>query len=209
MLVVMAVLAGCLALAAGPATAAKKKGKKGGGTVNITKAVNLPIPDRAGPGFEGRFGVLTSTIDVGKRFKGRQVRDVNVTLQTLGLTGERPAAQLEAKLTAPNGATMALFTDLFAGFAPIPNLSVGPLTFDDEALLDIGRGPARDPTELYAPWAGAAAPEGILAQLDGGPVRGAWTLTMLDDEGSGPESGTSNLVSWTLNVVAGRPFQAK
>jgi hypothetical protein len=209
MLVVMAVLAGCLALAAGPATAAKKKGKKGGGTVNITKTVNLPIPDRAGMGFEGPLGILTSTIDVGKQFKGRQIRDVNVTVQTQGATGARPAGHLMAKVTGPNNATTTLFTDLFAGFDPITNLSIGPLTLDDEARLDLGGGPARDPTELYAPWAGAAAPEGILAQLDGGPVRGAWTLTMLDNEGSGPESGTSNLVSWTLNVIAGRPFQQK
>jgi subtilisin-like proprotein convertase family protein len=41
--------------------------------------------------------------------------------------------------------------------------------------------------------------------MDNGPVRGTWTLAMIDTD----NTETSNLVSWRLNVVVGRPFQAK
>jgi subtilisin-like proprotein convertase family protein len=41
--------------------------------------------------------------------------------------------------------------------------------------------------------------------MDGGPVRGTWTLTVTDNL----NTGISNLVSWHLKVVAGRPFETK
>jgi Proprotein convertase P-domain len=189
-------------LLAGPATAAKKKGKKkGGGTVNITKVVNLPVPDRT-PGPFGIDGLLNSTIDVGKRFKGLQIRDVNVTVQTLGVTGTNPAGQIQTRLVAPNGANAFLFGFLDSDG---PTLSVGPLTLDDEAPLDQGDGLPTNPTRLYFPWQGSAAPDGQLWLMDGGPVRGTWTLEVYDRS----VDQTSQLVSWTLNVVAGRPFQTK
>jgi hypothetical protein len=189
------------------ASAGKKKKKgKGSGSVNITRIVNAPVPDAAPapPGTVfGIWGTLTSTIDVGKQFKGRQVRDVNVTVQTLGTTGMVPASNLAAFLTAPSGADSTLFFGL-NGFGPT-NPSAGPLTLDDESTLDIGSGAPDNPTKLFMPWAGTAAPPTPLSMMDGGAVRGTWTLTIQD----ALAGGTSNLVSWQLNVVAGRPYETK
>lgn len=203
------------ALAAAPsASAGKGKGKgKGGGTLDVSKAVNAPIPD-AGPvppgSFFGPYGVLTSTIDAGKQFKGRKVRDVNVTVQTLGTSGTAPADDLMARLTAPNGATTTLFTNLSgtvnAMFMPNPNPSIGPLTLDDESPLSLGSESPDNATQLFMPWAGTAQPSGRpLAVMDNGPVRGTWTLALLDVF----NTETSNLVSWRLNVLAGRPYKTK
>lgn len=200
-------LIGCLALA-GPDAIAKKKGggKRGGkgGTVDVTQVVNAPIPTRA----NSIDGILRSIITVPSRFKRMRVRDVNVTVQTLGTTGTNPADDLTGKLTAPNGATSELFDDL-DGFGGGGELSIGPLTLDDEALLDLGDGAPDNPTELFSPWMGTAAPGALVGTplwpLDGGHITGAWTLTITDDS----ISGTSNLVSWRLVVLAGRPFQTK
>jgi hypothetical protein len=198
---IAAVLLGCL-LVASP-TEAKKKG---GGTLDITKVANAPIPDAVAlnPGPFAQFSALPSTIDAGKQFKGRRIRDVNVTVQTLGLTGVSPAGDLGAILTAPNGGTVNLFSTLFTPF-PSPNPSIGPLTLSDESRLELGGGVPEDPTRLYAPWTGTATADGMLATLDNGPVSGTWTLTV-QDLISGE---TSSLVSWRLDVATGRPFRTK
>jgi hypothetical protein len=205
------VLIGCLAVAAPTAVAKKKGGKKkraSGGTVDITKVVNLPIPD-AIPGPPGSFqttpGTLTSTIDAGREFRGRRIRDVNLTIQTLGIAGMDPGEDVAAFLTAPNGSTQQLFEDL-EGFTGAQSVSIGPLTLDDEALFDLGSDAPRNPTELYVPWAGSAAPDGALFAMDNGPVAGTWVLTVQDEGGFGDRS---NLVSWRLNVLTGRPFKTK
>jgi hypothetical protein len=190
-----------VALAITPVAEAKKKG---GGRVDITQT-GAPIPDRAPGGtFGGVYGQLTSTIEVGKRFKGKRVSDVNVTLQTLGATGAHPADDLVAVLTAPNGASVRLFSSL-EGFMT-PESSIGPLTLDDETSTFLGGGPPVIPVALYQPWAGTAQPTfEPLALMDGGPVRGTWTLKMLD--GSAFGGGTSVLSFWRLNVIAGRPYR--
>jgi hypothetical protein len=196
-------LVGCLAVAA-PAAGAKKKGgkKKGsGGTVDITQVVNAPIPTRT-TGPAAQDGVLTSTIVVSK--KGMRIRDVNATVQTLGTSGTTPADDLIARLVAPNGVHTFLFDDL-DGFSPATDLSIGPLTLDDEAPFDLGEGPPDNATMLFAPWLGTAAPETPLFPLDNGPVSGTWRLDIFDDT----SSGTSNLVLWRLIVVTGRPFRTK
>lgn len=205
-LAVAAALAAGLGLA-GPAVGAKK----GGGVLDNTTVVNAPIPDRPSGGTT-IFGRLDSTTTVGRRFKGRVVRDVNVTVQTTGTSGNEPASQVIANLTAPNGAITRLFGGLlpplapptFSSFVAFPSL--GPLTLDDESRFNIGVFAPRSPVELYAPYAGGARPTGKpLAVMDGGPVRGTWTLTVLD----AVNGQTSNLASWRLNVIAGRPFVTK
>jgi subtilisin-like proprotein convertase family protein len=199
--VTVLVVALAAALAAAPAEAQKKK--KGAGSVNITQAGG-PIPDR-GPGADGIYGQLVSTINVGKQFKGRKVRDVNVTVQLTGAgPGPNSLGDLLILLTAPNGATSELVVDgdLFPG-----NLA-GPLTLDDESPLYIAATatPFGDPDALLAPFQGVAQPDGVpLANLDNGGVRGAWTLRVLDEV----NTDTSFLNSWRLNVVAGRPFRTK
>jgi subtilisin-like proprotein convertase family protein len=189
-----------LSAAAPVAAAPKKKGKgKGAGRVDITKPVNAPIPDKIPD--PGPYGLLSSTITVGKQFKGRQVRDVNVTVQATGVVGMNAIADLRARLVAPNGASLTLFSFLNPG-----NL-LGPLTLDDEAPFYLGVGEAPvDSQALYPPWQGSAEPgDRPLYVMDGGPVRGDWTLRVIDQE----STASSVLNSWRLNIVAGRPFQTK
>jgi hypothetical protein len=120
-----------------------------------------------------------------------------------GRAQAEPASNLIGFLTAPNGADATLFFGLdgFGGTNP----SIGPLTLDDESILDLGSGAPDNPTRLFMPWAGTAAPDSPLSIMDGGPVRGTWTLTVQD----GLAMETSSLVSWRLNVIAGRPYKAK
>jgi subtilisin-like proprotein convertase family protein len=168
--------------------------------VDITQAVNQGIPDRPA-GVDTPYGLLTSTITVGKQFKGKRIRDVNVTVQTTGTSATNDAAaDLEARLTAPNGATTELFQGLFPGNA------IGPLMLDDKTSRFLSSGVANDPRALYTPWVGTAEPDGKpLAVMDGGRVNGVWTLSVRDlDAGN-----ASTLGQWRLNVVAGKPFLVK
>jgi subtilisin-like proprotein convertase family protein len=181
------------------AAQAQKKGKKGPGAVNITKPVGLPVPDGTVP----IDGVLNSTIEVGKRFRGKRIRDVDVTVQFTGSSGgPDPLQDLTARLIAPNGASVVLFTTGLIG-----NL-IGPLTLTDETVvtLDDDAPPSDDATSLFSPYQGSARPEGqALWKMDNGRVGGTWTLRVLD-QGVGQ---TGVLDSWRLNVVAGNPFKTK
>lgn len=183
------------------ADAAKKKKAKGPGAVDVTMPVNAPIPD-ATPA-NGPNGLLTSTIDVGKPFKGKRIRDVNVTVQTTGLTGTVPSNDLIGYLTAPNGATTGLFSRLGlvgSGF------SIGPLVLDDESPIGLGFGDEGDPTSLESPWVGTARPdEPGFYVVDDGPVKGAWTLRVVDTFAG----ETSQFNFWRLQVAAGRPYRTK
>jgi hypothetical protein len=199
----MALVVGLLVWAILPAAAdaAKKKRPKGPSGVDVTMPVNAPIPDAAPA--NGPNGLLTSTIDVGKALKGKRVRDVNVTVQTTGLTGTVPSNDLIGYLTAPNGATTGLFSRLGligSGF------SIGPLVLDDESPIGLGFGDEGDPTSLESPWVGTARPDAPgFYVLDDGPVKGAWTLRVLDTFAG----ETSQFNFWRLQVVAGRPYRTK
>jgi subtilisin-like proprotein convertase family protein len=195
-----------LALTAAGVASAKKK--KAGGTVDITKQVNQAVPD----GTATTDGVLASTIQVGgKKFKGTVIRDVNVTLQTTG-SNATAAQDLDARLTAPNGATTELIEgDLFGQ-------SVGPLTFDDESpnsLVNNQSGPSsREPTMLGVPYVGSAQPDCFaisgtctLWPMDNGPASGTWTLRVYDTSATAGRTSVLNL--WRLTVVAGKPYLTK
>lgn len=194
----------------GAVVAAKKKKKKkpAGGTVDITKLVGTAIPDVTAT----TNGVLASTIDVAatKQFRGTRIRDVNVTLTTLGLTGATPADNLEARLTAPDGTTVWLFGDA----SLIAGVSIGPLTFDDQSLFALGGlPPAPDSTTLVSPYIGSAQPDCFaahggcaLANMSDRAVTGTWTLRLYD---VATTAETSSLVSWRLVVIAGKPFKTK
>ena len=217
-----AVLCLALLIPGSPAEAKKKKKERSGGRVQITKTAAQPIPDANPPFGAGAYGSIDSTIVVGKQGAGRVIRDVNVTVQTQGtsnhtsppappsLNGPTEAVDLAAILRAPNGAHLTVFAQLIPGlgspstFAAFP--SIGPLTLDDEARRSLGMFNPHDPFELYAPYAGAARPPfKALALMDNGPVRGTWTLTVLDEL----NSGTSTLVSWGIDVSAGKPYLTK
>jgi hypothetical protein len=195
---------GVVLLIATPAAGAK--GGKGRGALDITKQVGTLVPERA-PGSDGTYGLLSSTIDVGKRFKGRVIRDVNVTVQTTGVTGNNPSNDLDVFVSAPNGATTLLFGGL-GGLNPGEAVSIGPLTLDDDVpthLFDVFN--QGDPLALKPPFVGTAMPAQTLASLDGGPVKGTWVLRVLDTANGGNETSILNL--WGLAVVAGKPFVSK
>jgi hypothetical protein len=196
--IVLALTLAALLVLTVPALGAKKGG---GGKVKVARTLNAPIPDGGPVG--GLDGVLTSSVRLGKRYAGLRIRDVNVTVQTLGVTGVNPVGELQARLVAPSGSNVRLFTNLTTFM--IPTASLGPLTLDDEARLDLGQGSPEDPTRLYGPWAGSAAPEGQLWTLDGGPVRGTWALDLSDC----CPNDISNLVAWRLTVLTGPRRGAK
>jgi hypothetical protein len=183
-------------MSAGVAEAQKKKKKKAGGTAEITQAVNAPIPDATA----SLNGQLVSTIDVaGKKFKKTRVRDVDVTLQTLG-SAAGAAGDLYALLSSPNGTTVFLFGGLSGA-------SIGPLTLTDQSNLGLGGifGAPLDPNTLYAPYVGQAQPFGSFSSMNDGGAIGTWTLRVVDT-GEPPPTATSILSSWTLRVVAGKKY---
>ena len=199
------------ALAVGDAGAKKKKKKrKAGGTVDVTKVVAAPVPDATA----SIDGTLASTIDVaGKQFNGTRIRDVNVTVATTGSSGPPTpsAAQLTARLTAPNGATTWLFSGFFGS---ISGQSILGLTIDDESPNRLTGGNPRDATELGPPYLGTAQPDPFssfgnvsLSVMDDGPVVGTWTLRVYDFNPAGPS--TSVLNSWRLVVLAGKAYRTK
>jgi hypothetical protein len=186
-----------------PGTAAGKK-HVGPSTLDVTNPVNATVPTRASAP-DAPDGVLTSTIVVGKRFAGKRIRDVNITLQTTGHTGSLSAASISPILSAPNGATVRLFTGLSSGGGSGGD-NIGPLTLDDESPLSLAVLTPSNPLGLYVPWIGTARPESRrLAVMDDGPVRGTWTLTVLNRL----PSQSSVLDSWRLVVAAGRPFATR
>jgi hypothetical protein len=192
---------GLLVASASAVPAAKAK-RKGGGSVEVTQQVNSPIPDGS-VNFMGADGVVVSTIDVGKRLKGKRIRDVNVTFQTIGNTGtDYPLDffDLGFFLVAPNGATTRLLDWISGG-------NIGPLTLDDESNKALGGQFPSNPFQLPSPHIGTARPGEPLAVMDGGPVRGRWTLVALDQLANPP--AVSTLVSWKLSVVAGKPYRTK
>ena len=206
--VLTAVLASCLVLSA-TATAKKKGGAgKAGKKIEITKVVNAPIPDEFPPppgSIIPQFNPLISTIDIGKEGRGLRVRDVNVTVQTLAVSGMEPGDDVDVELRAPNGATSSLFDGL-EGYTGAPSRSIGPLTLDDESFLNLGSEEPLIPTDLYIPWMGRATPNDPLAVMDNGSVMGPWAL-ILRDFGLAPSQ--SNLVLWTLIVQTGKPYKTK
>jgi subtilisin-like proprotein convertase family protein len=206
-LAVLGILALALGVIAGPtAGAAQAKKKKVGGTVDITKQVNAPIPD-ATTGPPGTNGLLTSTITVGKKFKGSVIRDVNVTVQTTG-NNATAAQDLNARLTAPNGATSWLFRSL-------SGQSIGPLTLDDQSSNFLALGTTTNtPDQLGPPYAGTAQPDlwqhfggSPLTGLNNGPANGTWTLRVYDTGTTAGRTSTLNL--WRLHVLAGKPYLTK
>jgi hypothetical protein len=183
----------------GVADAAKKKGKKGGAAVNLTKTVNLGVPD-AVMGPPQRPGQLRSTITVGKKFKGKSVGAVTVTYQT---TGDDPnsVSGLFFSLIAPNGRTVNV-----GPAGGLGGQSIGPLTVtaDSEVLTCAAvTPPCSDPAAtLNRPFAGTAGnPD--LALFRGAPMRGNWTLLVADAS----IGRTSILNFWAMSMIGAKPVK--
>ncbi len=148
-----------------------------GGTVTTDWAatdVPRPIPDFPGP-------PALTTIHV---TDPGTVTDVDVGL-TIQHTFD---ADLDLFLIGPTGARVELSTDNGGS----GNNFTGTV-FDDEATRPI--------TGAAAPFAGSYRPEGRLADLDGIPAAGGFTLEVTDDS----TSGTGTVTSWFLRLTAREP----
>ena len=202
----MLLLAVCLGAGLAAGDAAAKKKKKGPSVFNGSVTVNAPIPDE--PPFPAREIPVASTLTVGKKFKGKQVGDVNVTgIQTTG-NSSIAAGDLNFSLTAPNGRTV-LLDDVALG-----GQSIGPLTLDDDTrtsvcdatTIDACPGNSADPDKsLLRPFAGTANMLGLfsgdispLSILYGTPMRGTWTFTIWDSA----QADTSTFNHWGLQITA-------
>jgi hypothetical protein len=191
-------------LAAGDAAAKKKKKHKVARVFAASVSPNLAIPDQPPP--PGHDIVVSSTITIGKKFKGRTVGDVNVTgIKTTG-SGPNAANDLSFSLTAPNGKLVLLNGTALSG------QSVGPLTFDDDTPTSICSSPTptcSDPdATLVEPFAGTANLIGLnqgditpLSTFTGVPMRGTWTFQTWDNN----NGDTSVLNSWGVQITAERP----
>jgi hypothetical protein len=186
------VAVGLLASAAIPATAAAKNSRSFSGT----ERVGTLIPNAVTGGFDG---VLRSEIDVPKRYKGKTVSLVKVTLRTIG-GGPDSADDLSFELSAPNGRSVPLIGGL-------TGQSIGPLTLTPNTSTVICN--ATPPpfcdnpnASLYAPFVGTARAT-ALALFTGVGMRGDWTLTVFDE--TGPVS-TSILDFWKLTLSAQKPI---
>jgi hypothetical protein len=184
-------LAVCVAvsLAAGAAEAKKGK-KKRANAITISKIAPTQIP--AGDGINGLAGVAAVPLTVGKKAKGKVVSPSSLSV-TYQLTD--PAANLndiDIKVSAPGGRTVALDNPTLFFAAPGEGESVttvGPLTqtadsaagycFPNPAPPPAGC-PDGDPDNALAPpWAGTARllP---LANFSGVRAKGTWTVKALN-----------------------------
>jgi subtilisin-like proprotein convertase family protein len=202
-------LALCLGIgfATGDATAKKKKKHKAPTVFAASVAPNIAIPDQ--PVSPGHDIIVSSTITVGKKFKGRTVGDVNVTGITT--TGDNPtsAGDISFALAAPNGKYVLLNGTSLGG------QSIGPLTFDDDtstSICDSATPTCPDPdATLIRPFAGTANLLGLssgdlapLSIMNGSPMRGTWTFNAWDNSNNNHVSG---LNAWGLQITAERPVK--
>ncbi len=186
---------------------AKKSKRKQKSSLAVTKAVGLPIPQDApvGPSVPVRSTITVSD----KAFKGKTVGDLNVTGISTSGSAASAANDLVAKLTAPNGRTVQLFSN-YGG----TSISLGPWTLDDDVAVSacISDLPAEcsPPFGLLPPFAGTSdllflgtANTGPLSVFNGSPIRGTWTFAVHDNS---PAATTSILNSWGLQIAVAKPI---
>jgi subtilisin-like proprotein convertase family protein len=142
--------------------------------LEFENAMPAPIPDDQTP--------LNSTIVIPSSVSS-MISDVNVTLSIM----HRIAAQLDIVLVAPNGTEIVLSMDNGGTGQNYTNT-----VFDDAAPVII--------TDGQAPFTGVFRPQqGTLAQLNGLPIAGTWTLRVIDDTPGGGEGAAAGvLLDWSL-----------
>jgi hypothetical protein len=195
----MGVLALALSVTVGVVTGAEaaKKKKSNKASFSQTKTVNVAIPDDVAV---GASVPVRTNITLGKKFKGKVVTDVNAIVQTTGnIAGA--AADLNAKLSAPNGRTVIMFES-------VGDISLGPWKLDDDTrtqICDQVVPPAcTDPdATLNRPFAGTSNLNDDdddvrpLSTLNGVGMKGNWTLTIYDGADVGQ---TSTLNKFGLEI---------
>ncbi len=214
------------ALFAGTAEAKKKKSKSFSGSSKTATAV----PNALGTS-PFTNGVASSTIRVGKKFKGATVGRVEVTVQTTGsgvdqTNFESASGDLTFLLIGPDGTPQGLFqpTSFFlligpGGPQPGPNSpttgSIGPLTAVPNSKTQICNAPFPSPTppppppppcsnpnaSLNAPYAGIVG-DPELWLYKGLGMKGAWTMEVQDNNAN--TAGGVPLTSsftWSLKIT--------
>jgi proprotein convertase P-domain-containing protein len=200
--VLVLIAAGVLALAltAAPAVAKKKKNK----AAVVSAAVGAPIPESStGPFTVGGTPLRTSLV-VGKKFKGKHVRNVAVTFKT---TGSAPDAggDLSFLLSAPDGTTVFLAGQLFTqSIGPLTLVPNSPVTTCSVPTFLPPPPPTCGPETLAAPFAGTAG-AAPLRWFDGLSMRGTWTLRVSDTNNAPNTSST--LDSWGLRITPAKSSQ--
>jgi hypothetical protein len=195
-------LALCLAigLAAGDAAAKKKKSKASVFAGSVSP--NLAVPDS--PPGNTPDPIVTSSITVPKKFKGKTVGDLNITgLKTTGDAVDS-ADGLILMLVGPGGRSGLFDTGALNG------QSIGPTTFDDDTPTSFcADPPCSDPDQtLMYPYAGTtnlaftfAGDTSPLSNFNGTPMRGTWTVWAWDND----DGGLNVINSWGLQITAAKP----
>jgi hypothetical protein len=208
-------IAGTLALALvavigmtfGGSADAKKK-KKGASVYRATQSPNAAVPNN--PTTSSPSTPFVSSFTVGKKFKGKTVGDVNVTGITTTGSGNGAANDLGFRVTGPTGRSVRLI----GGNQTIGNVSIGPLTLDDDSPVSICDDDVScqySPQTLIQPFNGTAnllflgtGGSGPLSAFDGTQMRGNWFLSVWDQAGN---ATTSVLNSWGLQITAEKPVK--
>jgi subtilisin-like proprotein convertase family protein len=138
-----------------------------GGITYESKDVPLEIKDP---------GTTASALDIPDAYI---IADVNVALSIVHPYLE----DLSAKLIAPDGTSVALFTNIGGGGSDIKDM-----VLNDESGIPIADG--------EVPYMGIFQPEGSLSDFDGLNAKGTWLLEITDD--SKLDVGT--LVCWSLTI---------
>ena len=198
-----------VAVMAAPTAEAKKKSKNKAAEVSAT--VGQAIPQPADSVILGPIATapptLKSGLVVGKKFKGKTVGRVSVTLKTTGFSPDA-GGELAFQLSAPDGTTIPvqqfpLYTQSIGPVTFVPNSPVQPCSsprvFPDK--------PACDPGSLNAPFAGTIGSPG-LRLLSGLSMRGTWTLRSYDVFG-GVGNQPSTLDSWGLRIEPAKTASSK
>lgn len=193
--VLAAVLVLGLSIAVAPVAQAKKKKSK---DAVASATPNLAIPNGAAADPQPQSGPpVRSTVTIGKKFKGKEVASVAVTVQTTG-TGEGAGGDLIADLIAPDGTTVFLFGNLLS-------TNIGPLTIQPNSPISpcqqlnfLPTSPPCPPETLGAPFAGTVG-QAQMRLFNGVSMRGTWSLRVRDVFGP-PSPGTNVLSSWSLRI---------
>ncbi len=203
--IVLLAISVVVGLAAGDVAAKKKKHKKTATTFSQSVAPNAAIADAPPTGDPVQ---TVSTITVGKKFKGKQVGDVNVTGIQITGSASGAASDVNFSLSGPTGRTLLL---LGTG---IGDTSIGPLTLDDDTPTSICNDTAPTCTDpdatLLQPFAGTSnliflrsGDTGPLSVFNHTPMKGTWTFRIWDNINNGD---TDVLNSWGLQITAARPI---
>jgi subtilisin-like proprotein convertase family protein len=168
-----------------PAAEAKSK------TLTFSNTSPIAIP---GSGTEGNASPFPSTIQV-SGFKKGKLQDVNVTINNFSHAGTPDVGIL---VQAPNGHTALLLAN--AGDGAVSNLNI---TFDDNAAAPLVDGvPLISGTfrpSVFDFPSDSTAPFAPLADLNGSPPNGTWSLFVFDDA-----SGDTGSIAggWSLQIQA-------